>query len=32
MMDQHYVWLLALLGTVVTAIWLWQTLGVLGVG
>lgn len=32
MMDQHYVWLLALLGTVVTATWLWRMLGALGVG
>lgn len=32
MMDQHYVWLLALLATVVVATALWQVLGALGVG
>ena len=30
MMDQHYVWLLALLALVATATWLWRVIAVLG--
>lgn len=32
MMDQQYVWLLALLALVATATWLWRVIAVLGVG
>lgn len=31
-MDQQYVWLLALLGMVVVATWLWRTIALMGVG
>ena len=32
MMDQQYVWLLALLALVATATWLWRVIAVRGVG
>lgn len=31
-MDQQYVWLLALLGMVVVATWLWRMIALMGVG